>query len=260
MKNSSVCSKPSALMPQASLRSVAMRLRGTDRKDSILRANIRSGNAARVRRPVPPHPYPLPEERERQGRYLRSCKVLGFADRLPGILPLLGERVGVRGILGHPISMESGFLRRRNSTLLLGVLIAAFALAGCKSNSPSQYISPRVEGRVVDGQSHAPIPGVQVRRVTGEDSHAATGPQKGGQLMEGAPVVVTTGKDGSFILDSEHDLASLRRLGWYSVSIAFEDPAYAPFSATYTLSNAVHTATGEPVVKAGDILLAPRSR
>jgi hypothetical protein len=138
--------------------------------------------------------------------------------------------------------------------------MAAFALAGCKSNSPSQYISPRVEGRVVDGQSHVPIQGVQVRRVTGDDSHAATGPQKGGQLMEGAPVVVTTGKDGTFILDSEHDLAFLRKLGWYSVSIAFEDPAYAPFTATYTMSNAVNTATGEPVVKAGDILLAPRSR
>ena len=140
---------------------------------------------------------------------------------------------------------------------LLGLLLAAFTLAGCKSHSPSQYISPRVEGRVVDAQSHEPLVGAHVQRVNGGDSTAAKAPQKGGQLMESAPVVITTTKDGSFALDSQRDLAFLRKLGWYSVTISYAHPAYQRLVVTYTLSQATNSVSGEPVVKAGDIPLVP---
>src|SRR5437762_11567043 len=50
-----------------------------------------------VGRPIPPHPGPLPEEREKHRPTLEHCQDRRFADRLATILPLLGERAGVRG-------------------------------------------------------------------------------------------------------------------------------------------------------------------
>src|SRR5437763_5419261 len=61
-----------------------------------------------VGRPIPPHPGPLPEEREKHRPTLEHCQDIRFADRLATILPLpacravassrrLGERAGVRG-------------------------------------------------------------------------------------------------------------------------------------------------------------------
>jgi hypothetical protein len=141
---------------------------------------------------------------------------------------------------------------------MLGVLLAAFALTGCKSSSPSQYISPRVEGRVLDAQSHAPISGVEVLRVVAGGSSEAGDAPKGGQLLERTPHV-TTGKDGSFILESARAVAFFQTLGWYTINLSFDHPAYQRFPVTFKLSDAVNTAKGEPVVKAGDILLTPLS-
>src|SRR5947207_7873902 len=61
-----------------------------------------------VGRPIPPHPGPLPEEREEHRPTLEHCQEIRFADRLATILPLpacravassrrLGKRAGVRG-------------------------------------------------------------------------------------------------------------------------------------------------------------------
>src|SRR5881227_17600 len=50
-----------------------------------------------VGRPIPPHPGPLPEEREKHRPTLEDCLDIRFADRLATILPLPGERAGVRG-------------------------------------------------------------------------------------------------------------------------------------------------------------------
>jgi hypothetical protein len=228
-------------MAQASLRSVAARLRATARRDWKLA--LSPGERGK-------RWQSLWNRTSRGGR--AACGLLsGLYDR-PHPSPLPRER-------GNPFGIGVAHKLRGKATLLL-LFALTVCVAACKSNSPAQYISPRVEGRVVDGHSHAPIQGVHVQRVTGDDSQKVPVGQKGGQLMEGRPVVVTTGKDGSFILDSEHDLAFLRKLGWYSVDISFEHPAYERLVATYTLSNAVNTATGEPVVKAGDILLAPLSR
>src|SRR5437762_12119745 len=41
-----------------------------------------------VGRPVPPHPGPLPEEREKHRPTLEHCQDIRFADRLATILPL----------------------------------------------------------------------------------------------------------------------------------------------------------------------------
>src|SRR5437879_5798434 len=50
-----------------------------------------------VGRPVPPHPGPLPEERVKHRPAFEHSRDIGFADRLATILPLPGERAGVRG-------------------------------------------------------------------------------------------------------------------------------------------------------------------
>jgi hypothetical protein len=143
--------------------------------------------------------------------------------------------------------------------LRLSLLIVACALPGCKSHSPSQYISPRVEGRVLDIQTHQPIKDVQVRRITADQSYQIDDPPKGGQLMQ-KTAGVRSASDGTFVLESERDVALFQTLGWYSVSIAFQHPAYVGFRATYTVTEATNTAQGEPLIKTGDILLILRAK
>jgi len=117
-----------------------------------------------------------------------------------------------------------------------------------------------VEGRVLDSQSHEPIQGVRVHRVVQGGNQQVADTPHGGEQMENAPVVVTTSADGSFVVDSERDIALFRHVSWYSVSIAFEHPAYASYTATYMSSNAVASASGEPVVHAGDVLMRPQTK
>jgi hypothetical protein len=263
------------LTAQASVGSVATRLRGSARNVTLVKHISKTGNNHResqrdsgskprvARNELPWEKsvltFPTPTGLCHYSPRSKATTPLGLPIPLSP-LPRVARSSQPWAEGPNPFGISTARTLQRRGTLLLGILMAAFALAGCKSNSPSQYISPRVEGRVVDGHSHAPIQGVHVQRVSGDAAQKVPEGQKGGQLMEGTPVVVRTGKDGSFILDSEHDLAFLRKLRWYSVSISFEHPAYESLIATYTLSNAVNTATGEPVVKAGDILLAPLSR
>src|SRR5207248_5447161 len=49
------------------------------------------------RTPVPPHPNPLPKERESHLPARRKIETLRMVPNRTTILPLLGERVGVRG-------------------------------------------------------------------------------------------------------------------------------------------------------------------
>lgn len=136
-------------------------------------------------------------------------------------------------------------------------VILALVLTGCKSSNPSQYISPRITGRVVDAQTQQPIPGVQVRRLKPNQDPGVAETIKGGQALEKTPVV-RTDSDGSFVLASERNLAFLQRLGWYSVSLAFAHPNYERLTTEFTLVNATNTPTGEPLVKAGNIHLQPK--
>ena len=65
------------------------------------------------------------------------------------------------------------------------------------------------------------------------------------------------GPGGYFHLDSERDLTLFRQAGWYSVTLAFAHKGYEQLVTNYTLANAVVATNGEPVVKAGNILLQP---
>src|SRR5207248_6240778 len=64
------------------------------------------------RTPVPPHPNPLPKERESHSSARRKIETLRMVPNRTTILPLLGERVGVRGnglhkAVGVPLSHKS---------------------------------------------------------------------------------------------------------------------------------------------------------
>src|SRR5205814_138129 len=50
-----------------------------------------------VGRPIPPHPGPLPEEREDRRQSVGKSYVLAMFEGRAVLLPLLGERAGVRG-------------------------------------------------------------------------------------------------------------------------------------------------------------------
>jgi hypothetical protein len=134
----------------------------------------------------------------------------------------------------------------------------AFLLAGCVSSSPSQYVSPRVTGRVLDAQTQQPIKGVSVQRLTPDQDPGVDEAMKGGQIIA-QTLAVRTGSNGRFVLSSERDLALFRELGWSSVSVAFDHPGYERFVTNYTLIDAIVTPKGEPLVKAGDIRLRPKS-
>lgn len=137
-------------------------------------------------------------------------------------------------------------------------LLATCIFTGCVSSSPSQYVSPRVTGRVIDAQTQQPIKGVRVQRPTPDQNVDADETLKGGQLTEQTPAV-RTGSDGRFALTSERDLALFRNVGWYSVRVSFDHAGYERLVTNYTLIDAIITPSGEPLVKAGDIRLRPKS-
>ena len=143
----------------------------------------------------------------------------------------------------------------------LAVLSAAVLFAGCQSSPVlnSQYISPRVTGRVVDAATGQPIRNVSIRRLTPGQSLAANPPTAGDQSLERTQALKTD-RDGRFDLDSERDLTLFRQAGWYSVTLAFTHRGYERFTTNYTLANAAIAPSGEPMVNAGNILLQPVSK
>jgi len=132
------------------------------------------------------------------------------------------------------------------------VVALAAASAGCQS--PSQYVSPRVEGRVVDEQTQQPIQGVSVRR--GSDMPQSMEQPRGAQKLVQPPPIYS-GADGRFVLGSARDLAFIRRLHWYSVTLSFSHSGYEPLTRTYSLNDSTNTTAGEPLIQAGDIPLSP---
>ena len=145
------------------------------------------------------------------------------------------------------------------SAVALSLGIVACLSGGCKSSSPSQYVAPRVEGRVLDAQSHQPIKDVQVRRRAADDNYRAEDPPKGAEMIKKAPPV-RTAADGTFVMESLRDIALLQTIGSYSLNLTFQHPAYERFFTNYTLARATNTASGEPLVKTGDILLIPLAK
>ena len=140
------------------------------------------------------------------------------------------------------------------------LLAGACLLAGCQSSPVlnSEYISPRVEGRVLDAATTQPIRNVSIRRLAPGQTEVVSAPAMGSRTLEQTPAI-RTDRDGRFDLDSERDLTLLRRSGWYAVTLAFTHKGYQPFVTNYTLANANVAPSGEPVVHAGKILLQPLS-
>jgi hypothetical protein len=164
-----------------------------------------------------------------------------------------GARTSVR--FTPATSNENGL----KAALRFAVFISICALAACKSSSPSQYVSPRISGRVLDAQSNQPIRGVQVRRLAPDQNVDVADPPKAGQVMEQSSVI-RTGEDGTFVLDSVRNLALFRKRGWYKVSLSFAHAGYEGFVTNYTLASATNTVKGEPLVTTGDIRLRSLSR
>jgi len=145
--------------------------------------------------------------------------------------------------------------RQACAGLAVLLLTAGFG-SGCSAHRASQSISPRVEGRVLDSQTRQPVAEVEVRRFEPSQEAPRSDVPRGGEIMQRTSPVLSQ-PDGSFVLESQRDLAVFRKLHWYSVKITFERAGYERFSATYKPVNATNSAEGEPVVFAGDILLKP---
>jgi hypothetical protein len=152
------------------------------------------------------------------------------------------------------VTIDGGFW-----SILLVAAAAACLLLGCKTHSASQYVSPRVVGRTVDGTTHQPIADVQVRRVTPDQEHPSMDPVRGGRLIAQAPAICT-GSYGAFDLDSVRSVALFQKFGWISVSLAFEHPGYEHLETRCSFTAATNTPAGEPVVNAGDVTLTPLAR
>ena len=139
----------------------------------------------------------------------------------------------------------------------LVTLLLAMAAVGVGCHSPSQYISPRVEGRVVNAITGQPISDVAIRRFS-TASHD-NDPPKGAEMLDSEPTVVTQA-DGSFIVKSRTSLAFLHHVRWYSVTFIFTRSGYEKQKRTYSFTEATKTPDGEPLVQAGEIKLNPISK
>ena len=138
------------------------------------------------------------------------------------------------------------------------LLLAAIALTGCKS--VSNYITPRVTGRVLAADTGQPIANVKVKRVNPTANQDLVDPAKGGQKLESAGGV-RTDQQGRFILDAERALTLFQQQIWFSVTVSFQREGYATLRTNFTAVHAITNAPdGAPVVNAGDIRLRPASR
>ena len=150
-------------------------------------------------------------------------------------------------------------VHRRTVAGCLALSVVACIVAGCAAVSPSQYVSPRVIGRVLDSETRQPIQDAQVRRVSAEGTTRTMDAPSGGHLLEQASAV-RTGADGRFIMKSVRTLAVFGNFGWYSVTLAFERAGYESVARTYTLANSTNAPSGEPIVQTGDVLLPQLAR
>ena len=138
------------------------------------------------------------------------------------------------------------------------VLATAAVLAGCKSHSPSHYVSPRIIGRVLDENTRQPIAGVEVKRVVPDYDAGTLQQVKGGETLQRTRPAQST-VDGTFDLDSQKSVALFRDLAWFTVEISFAHRNYERFVTNYTPRYATISTNGEPVIQAGEILMTPKS-
>lgn len=150
-------------------------------------------------------------------------------------------------------------LPARTLTCLCAAMIGLSVVAGCKSRSPSQYVSPRVIGRVLDAHTHQPVQGVQVKRVVPDYEARSMDPVRGGEIMQRTQPI-NTKADGSFNLDSEKSVALFREIAWFGVEISFKHRDYETVITNYTPRQAITSSDGEPVIYAGDVIMPPKAK
>ena len=145
---------------------------------------------------------------------------------------------------------------KQSRVFLCWTFTLALATGTTSCRSISQYVSPRVTGRVVDEQTGQPIEGVYVQRSS--DTPRSMDPPKGGeQLVQPAPV--TTGADGHFEMKSVRSLSLISRFEWFSVSLSFTHPKYERLTKRFQ-SGGTTNRSAEPLVDTGVIVLKPSSR
>ncbi len=143
--------------------------------------------------------------------------------------------------------------------LRLGPITFVFvtvALVSCKSRPLGPYVSPRVTGQVLAADSRLPLAGVRVTRGAAETGSSRGSPPKGAELlMLKAPV--QTDLDGRFVLASERVMSVIRGADWNVVSLSFDRGGYRRFQTNCPANLATTSASGEPVLDIGQVLLQP---
>ena len=139
-----------------------------------------------------------------------------------------------------------------------GVALASSTITGCKS-AGSEYLSPRVEGRVLDAQTHEPIYRACVLRIPPGSQQPDNFMRKGAEHA-GEPFPAYTDKNGRFVIDAERALVLFAQVNWFSIDVSFEHSGYDRLVTNYTLFNATNTPSGVPLIKTGDIFLQRTQR
>jgi hypothetical protein len=93
-----------------------------------------------------------------------------------------------------------------------------------------------------------------VRRLASDESYRTVDPSNAGPSTENA-AAVRTGSDGKFAFGSKRGLAVFGKPAWHAVNLSFQCPGYEGYTVTYLLADATNSVNGEPLVKAGDLLL-----
>ena len=136
------------------------------------------------------------------------------------------------------------------------LVLCGAAVAGCKTSSWGPYIAPCVQGRVMDADTGRPVAGAKVSRTRPPQGGSQS--LKGGELLMLKPDIQTD-DNGGFSMGSERVLTLFRFGGWDSVRLFVQRPGYVTLQTNYSGASleVTNTASGEPLVETGDILLRP---
>ncbi|MEI7533221.1 MAG: hypothetical protein WCK57_02550 [Verrucomicrobiae bacterium] len=138
---------------------------------------------------------------------------------------------------------------------IAGLWLAALLLAGCKVFDPASAVTPQITGQVLAADTRQPLAGVKVIRVMPGQGSA---PLHGAELMQQS-LPENTDAAGRFSVAGSDYFTFFHRTSWGAVRLSFQASGYYPLTTNFTaLSFTNQTATGEPVVDVGEVLLKSR--
>ncbi len=137
-----------------------------------------------------------------------------------------------------------------------GVCLLALVLLSAGCSSPTQYISPRVTGQVLNAETRQPVAKVKIQRLHDKPRVDPNTVPRGAEAIQ-ENWYAYTDAEGRFTVDSTTTLTFLNTVTWYSVTLAFAREGYTTYTTNYTPAEATFLPSGEPVVNAGTILLPP---